>query len=214
MPKESDRVGGTEGGGGPRGGYHSNSGRRDNERHEKVEQPESRRGGGPRGQGRSYRRGGGVGRGNGGGRFSMDGNQSQADRRESRLPPTPGLAESFATGMALKEDGSFQNNVGPEALALLAQINGEAEAHEELGHVARPVEEVPARRESSEGMVCAVCTEQLDDRIHRPAMGACEHVDTCALCYLRLRRLLGDQVRGGRDGRRKGGREGGREGKR
>jgi len=102
--------------------------------------------------------------------------------------------------MNLKEDGSFTKNVGPEALALLAKVNGEAEAHEEHG---QPLAEVttPARRESSDGLVCAVCTEHLNGEIHRPAMGACEHVDTCALCYLRLRRLLGDQVSKGWEGR-------------
>lgn len=99
--------------------------------------------------------------------------------------------------MSLKEDGSFQKNVGPEALALLAKINGEAVAHEEHGQPLTAVAVTPARKESIDGLVCAVCTEPLNSEIHRPAMGACEHVDTCALCYLRLRRLLGDQVRKG-----------------
>ena len=109
--------------------------------------------------------------------------------------------------MNLKDDGSFQKNVGPEALALLAKINGEAEAHEGHGQPLAVVAATPARRESSDGLVCAVCTEHLNSEIHRPAMGACEHVDTCALCYLRLRRLLGDQVSVRKE--REGGREGG-----
>ncbi|GAB5030266.1 avr1b-1 avirulence-like protein [Nannochloropsis oceanica] len=154
-------------------------------------------GGGGRG-GRGDRRGGGGGGGRGGGRGGGGGFGSSSCSSGHRPvpsgpPPPPGLAESMATGMSLKEDGSFQKNVGPEALALLAKINGEAVAHEEHGQPLTAVAVTPARKESIDGLVCAVCTEPLNSEIHRPAMGACEHVDTCALCYLRLRRLLGDQ---------------------
>lgn len=68
------------------------------------------------------------------------------------------------------------------ALALLARVNGENQAHDE-GHA--------VSREQSEH-VCAVCTEPLNDGIHRPATGSCEHTDVCALCYLRLRLILKD----------------------
>ncbi len=41
-------------------------------------------------------------------------------------------------------------------------------------------------------MSCQICTEPLNDTIHRPAAGSCEHFDVCSLCYLRLRLILKD----------------------
>lgn len=39
---------------------------------------------------------------------------------------------------------------------------------------------------------CIVCTEPLDAGRHRPAAGSCEHRETCALCFMRLRMLVKD----------------------
>lgn len=69
---------------------------------------------------------------------------------------------------------------------MLARVNLEDAAHDE-GHACSPAEGV-AREESE--LSCQVCTEPLNDSIHRPAAGACEHFDVCALCYLRLRLIL------------------------
>jgi hypothetical protein len=43
-----------------------------------------------------------------------------------------------------------------------------------------------------QGPCCIVCTEPLDAGKHRPAAGSCEHRETCALCFMRLRLLVKD----------------------
>jgi hypothetical protein len=45
--------------------------------------------------------------------------------------------------------------------------------------------------EDSEGQ-CVICANHLDADKHRPAVGPCDHIGICALCHLRMRRLMND----------------------
>lgn len=161
------------------------------------------------GRGSSRGRGGGGGGGVGGGRGGGAGGGGRGGGGASTnrwASPPPGLG---IASLSINDDGSSKEpgdggggkageggrpgggggSGGPRlpkasdaALAILARVNGENQAHDEGHSVAR---------EQSEH-VCAVCTEPLNDGIHRPAAGSCEHTDVCALCYLRLRLILKD----------------------
>ena len=50
----------------------------------------------------------------------------------------------------------------------------------------------PSSGEDHDDTHCIICAEAFDNHMHRPGIGPCEHTGICGLCYIRLRRLMGD----------------------
>jgi hypothetical protein len=40
---------------------------------------------------------------------------------------------------------------------------------------------------------CIICANEFDEYQHRPAVGPCEHLGPCALCFMRMRLRTNDK---------------------